>query len=246
MLIICGRNHKIIGIHSGGSLVWLPAYAVAGGFAAAAFVYLGGLRRTVSPARLALIGIAVGFLCVAGVDYILVTSPTYQFSTPLVWMTGSLWSRGWEDVAIAASRRRAVATSRRVALLPQTPGVPPAIRVDQRVSYGRAPCQNLMGMRRSGDAAAVRAALERAGIVEYRHRRLSDLSGRQRQRAFIAMCLARDTPVMLFDEPTSFLDIRYQYDTLDLLAEPAAGGRRSSSCCTTSGRPRVLPITWWL
>lgn len=105
---------KIIGINSGaalavclaviagGSLVWLPAYAVVGGFAAAAFVYLGGLRRTVSPARLALIGIAVGFLCDAGVDYILVTSPTYQFSTPLVWMTGSLWSRGWEDVAIAA------------------------------------------------------------------------------------------------------------------------------------------------
>ncbi|MEM7445033.1 MAG: ABC transporter ATP-binding protein [Pseudomonadota bacterium] len=124
---------------------------------------------------------------------------------------------------ISKTRRRDIA--RRVALLPQTPGVPPAIRVEQLVSYGRAPYQNLIGMRRAGDREAVQAALERAGIVEYRHRRLSELSGGQRQRAFVAMCLAQDTPVMLFDEPTSFLDIRYQYDTLELLADLAASGR---------------------
>lgn len=105
---------KIIGINSGAALAvclavmagignaWLPVVAVCGGVAAASVVWLGSLRRRTGPARLALVGIAVGFLCDAGVDYILVTAPSYQFSAPLVWMTGSLWSRGWEDVSAAA------------------------------------------------------------------------------------------------------------------------------------------------
>lgn len=124
---------------------------------------------------------------------------------------------------IARARPRQIA--RHVALLPQSPVVPPAIRVEQLVHYGRAPYQNLLGLRRPEDHAAVASALARAGVEALRHRPLSALSGGQRQRAFIAMCLAQDTPVMLFDEPTSFLDIRYQYDTLELLAELAAAGR---------------------
>lgn len=100
---------KIIGVNSGAALAvclmvlalpdlpitYLPIAAAIGGCVAAGVVYLGAEIGQASPARLALIGIAVGFLCDAGVDYILVTSPPYQFSTPLVWLTGSLWSRGW-------------------------------------------------------------------------------------------------------------------------------------------------------
>lgn len=101
---------KIIGINSGAavavclsvawgfSAVWMPIFAVVGGFTAAVLVWLGAQLRRASPARLALVGIAVGFLCDAGVDYILVTAPAYQFSSPLIWMTGSLWARGWSDV----------------------------------------------------------------------------------------------------------------------------------------------------
>ncbi|MEH6833902.1 MULTISPECIES: FecCD family ABC transporter permease [Falsihalocynthiibacter] len=105
---------KVIGINSGAALavclgvlsgvspLWSPVLAAVGGFAAASLVWIGSLRRGASPARLALIGIAVGFLADAGVDYILVTAPTFEFSAPLVWLTGSLWSRGWEDVARTA------------------------------------------------------------------------------------------------------------------------------------------------
>lgn len=105
---------KVIGINSGAALAvclgvlagagpgYAPVFALAGGVAAAALVWLASLGRRTSPARLALIGIAVGFLADAGVDYILVTAPTYQFSAPLVWMSGALWARGWGDVAIAA------------------------------------------------------------------------------------------------------------------------------------------------
>lgn len=104
---------KIIGINSGAALAvclmvlmlpdipltYLPLAAATGGCLAALFVYLGAEIGHATPTRLALIGIAVGFLCDAGVDFILVTSPTYQFSTPLVWLTGSLWSRGWAHLS---------------------------------------------------------------------------------------------------------------------------------------------------
>ncbi|AZV78252.1 iron ABC transporter permease [Parasedimentitalea marina] len=105
---------KIIGINSGAalavylmvimfpnlSITYLPVAAVMGGCLAASLIYLGAEFGKVSPARLVLIGIAVGQLCDAGVNYILVTSPTFTFSTPLVWLTGSLWARGWAHVGM--------------------------------------------------------------------------------------------------------------------------------------------------
>ena len=100
---------KIIGINSGAALAvllsalflpelalhWLPLIAAIGAIAVAIFIFGLAELRPISPARLALIGIAVGFTCDAGVDYILVTASTYEFSAPLVWLTGSLWARGW-------------------------------------------------------------------------------------------------------------------------------------------------------
>lgn len=126
-------------------------------------------------------------------------------------------------IDITKERPRNIAKN--IALLPQTPIVPPAIRVEQLVAYGRAPYQNLFGIRRHSDNVAIEKAMELAGVTALRHRQLAALSGGQRQRAFIAMCLAQDTPIMLFDEPTSFLDIRYQYETLELLANLAEMGR---------------------
>lgn len=128
---------------------------------------------------------------------------------------------GGADVA----RTRPKVLARKLALLPQSPAAPPAIRVDELVGYGRAPYQNLLGLRRVGDGAAIASAMARAGVAGLANRQLSDLSGGQRQRAFVAMALAQDTPAMLFDEPTSFLDIRYQVEVLELLASLAASGR---------------------
>ena len=124
---------------------------------------------------------------------------------------------------IATARTKEIA--RTVTVLPQNPVMPPAISVEQLVHYGRAPHQNLLGMRSPADHDAVEMALHTTSLVDLRRRPLAELSGGQRQRAFIAMCLAQDTPYLLFDEPTSFLDIRYQYETLDLLADLQATGR---------------------
>lgn len=115
--------------------------------------------------------------------------------------------------------------ARMVTVLPQNPVTPPAISVEQLVNYGRAPHQNLLGMRSQIDREAVENALRMASLLDLRKRPLAELSGGQRQRTFIAMCLAQDTPYLLFDEPTSFLDIRHQYETLDLLARLNSAGK---------------------
>lgn len=136
-------------------------------------------------------------------------------------------SPGGGRVTIAGadlSRLRTRQVARRVAVLPQHPVVPPGITVAQLVGYGRAPHQNLLGFRTAEDDAKIAEALEMVAIGDLSDRLVSDLSGGQRQRAFVAMVIAQDTPYVLFDEPTSFLDIRYQYDVLDLMAGlPGAG-----------------------
>lgn len=69
------------------------------------------------------------------------------------------------------------------------------------------------------DYAAVEDALERMGITERANRCVDELSGGQRQRVWIAPALAQETDILLLDEPTTYLDIAYQVEILDLLTE---------------------------
>ncbi|WP_082735835.1 ABC transporter ATP-binding protein [Polycladidibacter stylochi] len=124
---------------------------------------------------------------------------------------------------ILASSSKEVA--RKIAFLPQNPAVPAAITVEQLVGYGRAPYQGLFGFASQEDREKVAEAITQTGLEALKDRRLSELSGGQRQRAFIAMALAQDTPYIMLDEPTSFLDLKYQYETLELLAKLHAKGR---------------------
>lgn len=125
---------------------------------------------------------------------------------------------GRVDIAgLDISKTRTKAVARKVAVLPQHPVVPPAIKVEDLVGYGRAPHQNLFGFRTKEDQRMIDEALDIVSLEGMRSRPISELSGGQRQRAFVAMCIAQDTPYVLFDEPTSFLDIKYQYEVLDLM-----------------------------
>lgn len=117
--------------------------------------------------------------------------------------------------------------ARTIAYLPQNPEVPSAISVVQLVGYGRAPYQSVLGIRTKQDIDIVDRAIEMAALEDLRDRRVSELSGGQRQRAFIAMALAQDTPYIMLDEPTTFLDIRYQFETLDLIKKMNAAGKTS-------------------
>ncbi len=109
--------------------------------------------------------------------------------------------------------------ARRVGILPQSPVAPEGITVRDLVGRGRAPHQNWWRLSSSADDAAVTGALGATGMTDLAHRCVDELSGGQRQRAWIAMAIAQDTPVLLLDEPTTFLDMSHQIDVLDLILE---------------------------
>lgn len=109
--------------------------------------------------------------------------------------------------------------AQKLGLLPQSSLVPDGIRVSDLVARGRYPYQSFfMGMRKE-DCDAVREALELMGITELMDRAVDELSGGQRQRVWIAMALAQQTDVLLLDEPTTYLDVAYQIEILDMLRD---------------------------
>ncbi|MGW9717137.1 ABC transporter ATP-binding protein [Micrococcus aloeverae] len=127
-----------------------------------------------------------------------------------------------------AARVSARDYARTVALLPQHPVAPEGMTVAQLAARGRHPHRGLLGGRAAGDDAAIASALERTGLVELAEREAGTLSGGQRQRAWLALVLAQQTPVVLLDEPTSYLDLSHQVEVLDLvraLPDPRGGGR---------------------
>ena len=102
-------------------------------------------------------------------------------------------------------------------LLPQSPVVPEGITVWDLVSRGRFPYQNLFSSLNKEDFEAVEEALEIMGISELANRCIDELSGGQRQRVWIAMALAQQTDILLLDEPTTYLDMSYQLEVLEVL-----------------------------
>lgn len=107
--------------------------------------------------------------------------------------------------------------SRQLGILPQSPIVPEGLTVFELVSRGRFPWQSFMRQWSEEDELAVLEALNLTGTAEFAHQTVDSLSGGQRQRCWIAMALAQQTPVILLDEPTTFLDLRYQVEILELL-----------------------------
>lgn len=104
-------------------------------------------------------------------------------------------------------------------LLPQSPVVPEGIKVADLVARGRFPYRKLLQNATKEDMRAVQDALEIMGITELCDRSVDELSGGQRQRVWIALALAQQTDILLLDEPTTYLDIAYQVEILDSLAE---------------------------
>jgi iron complex transport system ATP-binding protein len=109
--------------------------------------------------------------------------------------------------------------AQRLGMLPQQPVSPDGIVVTDLVARGRHPHQRWFRQWSTADRDAVDHALEVTSIADLADRPVDELSGGQRQRVWIAMALAQGTPIMLLDEPTTFLDLAHQVDVLDLLRE---------------------------
>jgi len=113
-------------------------------------------------------------------------------------------------------QRPARELARELGLLPQGALVPEGLRVADLVARGRYPHQSLLRQWSRADADAVAAAMAATDVSELAQQRVDELSGGQRQRAWIAMVLAQQTPLLLLDEPTTYLDISHQIDLLEL------------------------------
>jgi iron-siderophore transport system ATP-binding protein len=109
--------------------------------------------------------------------------------------------------------------ARQVGILPQSPVTPAGLTVVDLVSRGRSPHQTWWRQWSATDEAAVAAALAATDLTDLADRPVDELSGGQRQRAWIAMAVAQETPVLLLDEPTTFLDLSHQIDVLDLVVD---------------------------
>ncbi|MEV0527251.1 ABC transporter ATP-binding protein [Streptomyces sp. NPDC050439] len=109
--------------------------------------------------------------------------------------------------------------ARTLGLLPQSSIAPDGITVGDLVARGRYPHQGLLRQWSAEDERIVNESMASTGVAELADRYVDELSGGQRQRVWIAMALAQQTPLLLLDEPTTFLDIQHQIDVLDLCAD---------------------------
>ena len=116
-------------------------------------------------------------------------------------------------------------TARRLGLLPQSSIAPDGITVADLVARGRYPHQSFFQQWSTADEEAVIAAMEATRVTDLSGRLVDELSGGQRQRVWVAMVLAQETPILLLDEPTTFLDIAHQIELMELLADLNEQGR---------------------
>ncbi|WJY68454.1 putative siderophore transport system ATP-binding protein YusV [Corynebacterium auris] len=115
--------------------------------------------------------------------------------------------------------------ARQLGLLPQAPTVPDGIVVADLVARGRYPYQGLLRQWSREDEEAVSTAMRQAGVGGLAGRPVAELSGGQRQRVWLALVLAQSTPIVLLDEPTTYLDITHQVEVLNLARDMQRAGR---------------------
>ena len=135
-------------------------------------------------------------------------------------ITGGAYLDGYAIHTMAAKE-----LAKRLGILPQAPVAPEGLTVHELVAQGRYPHQSWLQQWSREDERVVLEALETTNLTAFADRPVDTLSGGQRQRAWIAMALAQRTEVLLLDEPTTYLDMAYQVDVLDLLARLHERGR---------------------
>ncbi len=112
-------------------------------------------------------------------------------------------------------RSRAVA--RRLAFVAQSQGIPPDMTVRELVGRGRTPHHSLFSGLTRADREAIEETLEMTHLTAFADRSIYSLSGGERQRTFIALALAQRPAILLLDEPTTYLDISFQFEVLELI-----------------------------
>lgn len=108
--------------------------------------------------------------------------------------------------------------AKKLSIVYQNNATPQEITVFDMVSFARLPYQNIFFYKKTKeDIEKINFALKETDLIEYKNTIVSELSGGQLQRVYIAMCLAQDTEIIILDEPTAFLDIKYQKSIMKLV-----------------------------
>lgn len=107
--------------------------------------------------------------------------------------------------------------AKKIAVVHQKNSIDQDLDVETLVGYGRLPYLGYFEQLSSQDHEIIDWAIEVTGLNEFRKRNYSELSGGQQQRVWIALALAQKTPILLLDEPTTYLDIKYQIEILELI-----------------------------
>ena len=110
--------------------------------------------------------------------------------------------------------------AKKLSIVYQNNATPQEITVFDMVSFARLPYQNIFFYKKTKeDIEKINFALKETDLIEYKNTIVSELSGGQLQRVYIAMCLAQDTEIIILDEPTTFLDIKYQKSIMQLVRD---------------------------
>lgn len=122
-----------------------------------------------------------------------------------------------DDRPISGLRQKEVAA--RLAVVHQQNTAPADLSVEELVGYGRVPHQSFWKGKSDQDQAHIDWAMRATNIDSMKDKCICELSGGERQRAWIAMALAQKTEILFLDEPTTYLDIAYQIEILNLVRE---------------------------
>ncbi len=120
-----------------------------------------------------------------------------------------------EDLNVHQTNTKKIAQM--IGMLPQSPKAPSGLTVCEIVEYGRFPHKKRNGKLDETDYEVIDWALEQTNLTAFKDRDINALSGGQRQRVWIAMVLAQQTEIILLDEPTTYLDMAYQLEVLQLV-----------------------------
>ncbi|MCV3728240.1 ABC transporter ATP-binding protein [Ureaplasma miroungigenitalium] len=109
--------------------------------------------------------------------------------------------------------------SQLIAYIPQSLDIPVGTRVIDYITFGRNPYLNITGILSQKDKDIIQSVMHAMQIEHLKDKFMQDLSGGQRQKIVLALALVQDTPIILLDEPTTYLDIKNQYELLETLKQ---------------------------